>query len=76
MFWHAVDVRLWTYAPKEIAAILAFLRQYDAHNLLPIIQAAGSRTVWLHEAGSREPHLHVQYKGPPLALFDFRRTPY
>jgi hypothetical protein len=66
MAWHAVDVAVAPYAPDEVEAILAFVRRYDAHNRLPAILAAGSRTIWLHAAGTREPHLHIQYKGPPV----------
>jgi len=68
MFWHAVDICHWPYAPDEIEHIQAFLTGYDAYNQLAVIQAAGSKTVWLHDAGTREPHLHIQYKGPPIDL--------
>lgn len=64
--WQAVDVASAPYPPDEIEAILAYGRRFDAHNRLPPILAAGSRTVWLHEWGTREPHLHVQYQGPPV----------
>lgn len=66
MAWHAVDIASAPYSPGEIEAILAFGRRYDAHNRLPVIPAARSRTIWLHAAGTREPHLHIQYKGPPV----------
>jgi hypothetical protein len=68
MFWHANDIRNWIYTPAEISALLAFLRHYDAHNRLPEIPAARSRTVWLHQAGTKGPHFHIQYYGPPVAF--------
>jgi hypothetical protein len=64
--WQAVDVARTPYAPDEIAVMLAFLARWDGHNRLPVIGAARSRTAWLHEAGTHEPHLHVQYEGPPV----------
>jgi hypothetical protein len=68
LFWQAIDVAAWLYAPGELATILAFLERYDEHNQLPVIPAARSRTVWLHQAGTHRPHLHVQYAGPPVRL--------
>jgi len=64
--WCAVDVASTSYAPEEVDAILAFGKRFDGHNRLPVIQAAGSRTIWLHEAGTLHPHFHIQYKGPPV----------
>lgn len=64
LFWLAADIAPWLYTPEETRQILAFLRGFDPVNALPVIPAAGSRTVWLHAAGSRGPHFHIQYHGP------------
>jgi hypothetical protein len=64
--WQAVDVASAPFPPAEVEAILAFGRRFDALNRLPPVLAAGSRTIWLHEWGTREPHLHLQYRGPPV----------
>ena len=64
--WLAIDVASTRFAHDEVEAILAFGKRYDAHNRLPVIQVADSRTIWLHTAGTREPHFHIQYQGPPI----------
>ena len=66
LFWEAVDLEDAPYAPREVAGLLGYLRGFDRHNRLPEIRAAGSRTAWLHTAGSKGSHLHIQYHGPPV----------
>lgn len=75
LFWLAADIAPWLYTAEETRQILAFLRGFDAGNGLPTIPVARSRTVWLHAAGSRGPHLHIQYHGPlrPLPAARHRR---
>jgi len=68
LFGQAVDLSISGYSRRQLDAIVALLRRWDRFNRLPGIPASGSRTVYLHDAGSRDPHLHVQYAGPPVRL--------
>ena len=70
MTWKAVDIRDWIYSKEEKAKIIAHLKSnYDESNLLTYIQAAKSKTVWLHAVGKHGMHFHIQYSGPLIYVF-------
>lgn len=68
--WKAVDIRDRIYTGPEKQKIIEFLKtHYDAHNRMTHIQAAKSKTVWLHQVGANGMHFHIQYSGPLVMTF-------
>ena len=70
MSWKAVDIRDRIYSKDEKTKIIEHLKSnYDASNLMTYIQAAKSKTVWLHAVGKHGMHFHIQYSGPLVYVF-------